>query len=477
MLMISSNQMRLYNYLTRTVEDFTPVKSNHVTFYTCGPTVYDFAHIGNLRTYIFEDLLKRTLIYLGYKVQHVMNITDIEDKIIQRAADEKVVFTEITHRYEKAFKKDLEKLNIHPASSYPTVTDHIKEIIRLIKLLLDKGFAYQADDGTVYFDISRFKGYGKLAQIDRQTLKVGASNRISNDEYNKDEVADFALWKKANAGDPVSWDAPWGKGRPGWHIECSTLSLRYLTSFFNNEQSQPLDIHAGAVDLLFPHHTNEVAQSEAATGSKFVNYWVEGEHLLVNGEKMSKSLGNYYTLRDVENHGYDPLTFRYLVLLTHYRKKLNFTWTSLQGAKNTLERLYREVGNWKMLMLPPQRILHTQPSNLYRSRFIKAISNDLNLPQALAVTWQLVDDKTIGNATKLATILAFDKVFGLKLGNIQAPKIPNEISELLEKRKQLRRMEKFKEADQIRKTIEDKGFTIEDTQQGPQLRIKPGLSE
>lgn len=463
-----SKVMHLFNYLTHKTEELKPLAPPKISLYTCGPTVYDYAHIGNLRTYIFEDLLRRTLEYLGYKVEHIMNITDIEDKIVKRAREEEIEFTKITGRYTKTFKEDLAKLNILPAKRYPTVTDHIPKIIKLVQVLIDKQYAYIANDGSVYFDISSFDGYGKLARLDKQTLREGASGRILDDEYSKDEINDFVLWKAKTKKNEPSWPSPWVDGRPGWHIECSVLSMEYL--------GPQIDIHAGAVDLIFPHHTNEIAQSEAATGKKFVNYWLEGEHLLVDGKKMSKSKDNYYTLRDIEEKNFNPLAFRYLALQTHYRKKLNFTWEGLEAAQGAFKNLQTAVVNLHLVLkchsggsTATSRV-QDGGANEYHHMFLESISDDLNIPQALAVTWQLVDDNQLDASTKLTTLLNFDRVLGLQLDQIKAPEIPQEIHSLLERRGQLRATEEFTKADNIRKKIQEKGFQIEDTPQGPILK-------
>ena len=327
--------LKFFNTYSRKKEPFKPIKKGLAGLYACGPTVYNFAHIGNLRTYIFEDILRRTIESAGYKIKHVMNITDIDDKIIRDSAKAKQSIFEFTKRYEKAFFEDLNKLNIKKAQKYPKATEHIKEMVGLIKILLQKKIAYIANDG-VYFDISKFKKYGRLSKLHLAPREL--SSRISVDEYDKSDAQDFALWKFAR-GNESSWPAPFGVGRPGWHIECSAMSMKYLGKTF--------DIHAGGVDLIFPHHENEIAQSEGATGKKFVNYFLEGEHLLVGGEKMSKSLGNVFTLRDFETKKINPLVFRYFVLGAHYRSKLNFTWEALEGAEKALEKLYAFIGRVK----------------------------------------------------------------------------------------------------------------------------------
>ena len=299
--------LKLFNTLSRKKEVFKPLRTERVGLYTCGPTVYNYAHIGNLRTYIFEDILRRTLAYGGYKVRHVMNITDVEDKIIRDSQKSGKNIFEFTAPYERAFLEDLEKLGIARAWKYPKATAHVPEMIRLIQTLLKKGLAYQTE-GSVYFDISKFRNYGRLSRLKKRGLKSGA--RVSADEYAKDDAQDFALWKAAVPGEPA-WQTPFGEGRPGWHIECSAMAMRYLGA--------TLDIHAGGVDLIFPHHENEIAQSEGATGKPFARFFIEGEHLLVDGQKMSKSLGNVFTLRDIETRHVNPLAFRYLTLTAHYR--------------------------------------------------------------------------------------------------------------------------------------------------------------
>ncbi|MEM7819165.1 MAG: cysteine--tRNA ligase, partial [Candidatus Aenigmatarchaeota archaeon] len=289
--------LKLFNTLTRKKEVFKPIKKNEVRMYTCGPTVYDFAHIGNFRTYVWQDILKRWLLFKGFKVKHVMNLTDIDDKTIKGAREQGISLREFTEKYIKAFFEDSKTLNLLPADVYPRATEHIREIVELIKILIEKGYAYKGEDGSIYYDISKFKDYGKLSKLKIKELKAGA--RVKSDSYTKEEAYDFALWKAWDPEDgEVFFETEIGKGRPGWHIECSAMSMKYLGETF--------DIHTGGVDLIFPHHENEIAQSEAATGKKFVNYWLHAEHLIVEGRKMSKSLGNFYTLRDLLAKGYDP---------------------------------------------------------------------------------------------------------------------------------------------------------------------------
>lgn len=316
--------MKFYNSLSRSLEDFQPQDVGCVGLYTCGPTVYNFAHIGNFRAYVFEDILRRSLEFEGYTVRQVMNLTDVDDKTIRGALAEKVALRDYTKRYKEAFFTDLKTLGIEPAEVYPAATDHIPEMIALITKLFEKGVAYQSEDGSVYFSVSKFANYGRLARLDRDGMRSGV--RISNDEYEKDAVGDFAVWKAWDEKDgDVWWESPWGRGRPGWHIECSAMSMKYLGETF--------DLHTGGIDNLFPHHENEIAQAEAATGRPFVRTWLHCAHLRVNGEKMSKSAGNFFTLRDLMEKGYTGREVRYVLLGAHYRQPLNFTFDALAGAK------------------------------------------------------------------------------------------------------------------------------------------------
>jgi len=456
-------KLRFFNFLTRKVENFTPIDPPNVTLYTCGPTVYDFVHIGNWRTFIFEDVLRRTLEFAGYKLRHVMNITDIDDKIIAAARSKGQDTREFIEPFEKDFFDGLKKLNIKPANVYPKATEHIPDMIKLIEKLLAKGAAYKTDDG-VYFDISKFPNYGKLSNLSKRQIKVGA--RIAADLYEKDNPADFALWKYKKPSEP-SWSAPFGTGRPGWHIECSAMSMKYLgdpsaSSGRKLESFRTIDIHTGAVDLLFPHHDNEIAQSEAVTSQKFVNYWLEGEHMLLLGQKISKSLGNIITLEDLKKKGFDPLTFRYLCLTANYRSKLNFTWESLTAAQNALNNLRLEVRNLKTI---------DGIENKFQNEFKHAINNDLDTPKALSVLWEVVKSD-LSDGTKKATLLGFDNVFGLGLAKVKPTNLPKGAAELIQKRERFRRQGKWVEADKIRQQLKKMGVEIEDTEKGPKVKIK-----
>ncbi|MFA5099201.1 MAG: cysteine--tRNA ligase [Candidatus Paceibacterota bacterium] len=456
--------IKLFNTLSGKKETFKPLKAKTARIYACGPTVYNYAHLGNLRTYVFEDILRRTLKANGYKVKQITNITDVEDKIIKKAQQEKKDISQITKPYEKIFFEDLKKLNVEKVEGYPRATEHIKEMTNLVSVLMKKGFAYQGEDKSIYFKISKFKNYGKLSGLKKRQIKIGA--RIDSDEYKKDDAQDFVLWKSAKSGEP-SWQFSWGAGRPGWHIECSAMSAKYL--------GLPLDIHAGGVDLIFPHHENEIAQSEAATGKKFSRFWIHGEHLLINGEKMSKSLGNIFTLRDLEKNNVSLLAFRYLLLGTHYRKKLNFTWQSIVASQNSLNRLYRHISEFSTKNPPTLKLLRTNKKLVekYGKLFLTAINDDLNAPKALSVAWEIIKEKKLSNKEKKELLINFDKVLGLGLKDVKIEKtaeIPQKIKDLAQKRELLRNNKQFIQADALRKEIEKLGYFIEDTATGPVLR-------
>lgn len=457
-------KLKIYNYLSGKKEYIKPLKGNIIRMYTCGPTVYNFVHIGNLRTFVFEDVLRRTLEYAGYTVKQVMNITDVDDKIIRGSKSTGKNIKEFVLPYEQAFFKDIKKLNIKRAWRYPRATRHIRQMRELIEKLLKKKYAYIMD-GSVYFDISRFKNYGRLSGIHKAELKAGA--RVDTDEYSKDSAQDFVLWKAKKQDEPY-WKTPFGEGRPGWHIECSAMSMCYLGESF--------DLHAGGIDLLFPHHENEIAQSEAATGKRFAKYFVEGEHLLVEGQKMSKSLGNVYTLRDIENKGFNPLAFRYLILTSHYRSKLNFTWKSLTSAKEALNNLYTLV---RKLKSDPKKIADKKESKSaslveYEHKFNQAISDDLNTPKALAVMWDMLNEVVKNperfNQQAVVTLLyRFDSIFGLGLKDVKSYRIPLKIRSLIKKREALRDKRQWQAADRIREKLLAMGWVVQDTPSGPEL--------
>ncbi|MBI4132622.1 MAG: cysteine--tRNA ligase [Candidatus Sungbacteria bacterium] len=463
----------LYNFLARRKELLRPAKPGRVGLYTCGPTVYNYAHIGNLRTYIFEDILRRTLALSGYTVRQVMNLTDVDDKTIKGSKAKGQTLKAFTAIYAEAFFRDIRKLNILPAWKYPRATSHVKDMVRLISVLLKKKLAYQTRDG-VYFDISKFRPYGKLSRVRTRKLKPGA--RVAADEYSKAEASDFALWKAKKPGEP-SWLAPFGRGRPGWHIECSAMAMKYLGPTF--------DIHAGGVDLLFPHHEDEIAQSEGATGKPFVRYFVEGEHLLVDGRKMAKSLGNIYRLADLEKKGFGPLDFRYFVLGAHYRTPLNFTWKALGAARTARAKIMAAVGDLKShkgksSLKDENEVLKVIAFS--ERQFRSAIGDDLNIPKALAVLNELIHyantlrarGRLSSSSSRmiLAAVKEFDRVLGLDLLRVEKMAIPKRIKALVAKRGGLRRARKWQEADRLREQIKKLGFSVEDTAAGPRVRTQ-----
>ncbi len=456
--------LRFYNTLTRMKEEFHTDRPGEVKMYTCGPTVYDFAHIGNFRAYIFGDILRRYLDYKGYKVTYVINITDVDDKTIKGSKEEGIHLSEYTKRYREAFFDDIRALNIKPATIYPEATAHIAEMEALVKALLEKGHAYQ-NEGSTYFRISSYPDYGKLSRMDISQLKAGA--RVVADEYEKEDVADFALWKGWDIDDgDVFWETEVGKGRPGWHIECSAMSLKYLGKHF--------DIHTGGVDLIFPHHENEIAQSQAATGEKFVNFWLHNEHLMVEGRRMAKRYGNYYTLRDLLDKGYNPIAIRYLLMATHHRQQLNFTFDGLEAAKNALQRLYDFVDNLRLIKGETDNPEVEKLVQKAASDFEEALDDDLNTSEALGVIFtlvkevnRLIEEKKVSqsDANKVLDLMnRFDSVVGLL--KREELILDDQVKTLIEKRVEARKKKDFQLADQIRKDLEEKGILLEDTPEG-----------
>ncbi len=457
-LLYYAPMLTLHNTLSRQKEEFKPIQDKKVGLYSCGPTAYDYAHIGNLRSYIFSDLLNRTLKALGFDVNFVMNITDVDDKTIKRSQEEKKSLKEFTEFYTKIFLEDLERMNIVLPNKLPKATEEIDGMVAMIKILLDKGFAYKNEAGDIYFAITKLPDYGKLAGVSQMELKQNAEGRLSKaDEYEKEDARDFALWKAHTEADgDVFWETEIGKGRPGWHIECSVMSAKYL--------GQPFDIHAGGVDLIFPHHTNEMAQSQAAYDKPLANYWLHPEHLLVDGTKMAKSKNNFYTSKDILDKGFSPLAYRYLILSTHYRSKLNFTWDSLQAAQNALNNLYQEISSYDA----PGKSLAE-----YEKEFYTALEDDLNSAIGLAVVWDLLKSEN-SSADKLATLIKFDQVLGLKVEEVwKAAKIlPDTVTELAKQRDQARTDKDFKKSDELRIAIESNGYLVEDTPNGTVIKKK-----
>ena len=449
--------LKLYNTLTRKKETFKPIDKKEVKIYTCGPTVYDYPHVGNYRAYITTDILKRTLKYNKFKVKQVMNITDVDDKTIKSSQERGLTLNEFTKIYTQIFLKEIKLLNIIPADIFPRAADNIKEMVNIIKDLLKKKIAYKGEDGSIYYSISKFKNYGKLAHIKLKKQKT--KSRIKQDEYTKETVQDFALWKAWDEKDGnVFWETEIGKGRPGWHIECSAMSTRYLGKHF--------DIHTGGVDLIFPHHQNEIAQTEAVTGKKFVNYWIHNEWLLVDGKKMSKSLGNFYTLKNIIDKGYNPLHFRYSALLTHYKKPLNFTFDNIDAAKTSYERIKRRIIESRQ-----QEHKGKDFTKEYESQFLKAINDDLNTPKAIQIFLKALEDFNFNPKNKISLLEKFDGVLGLGIKDMQETLVvlPIELEKLIADREKMRKAKKWAEADILRQRIREKGYSVEDTLKGQKV--------
>lgn len=458
--------IRLFNTLGRTLGDFRPISDKEVGFYSCGPTVYWYQHIGNLRTYIFNDILKRVLLYNGYKVKHVMNVTDVghltsdadegEDKMEKAAAKEGKKAEDIAEYYLSVFKQDFKKLNIIEPSIWCKATEHIKEQIELVQKLEQKGYAYKTSDG-IYYDTSKFADYGKLALLNVEGLEAG--KRV--DMAEKRNKTDFALWKFSNPDEKrqQEWKSPWGVGFPGWHIECSAMATKYLGEQF--------DIHTGGEDHVSVHHTNEIAQSEAAFGKHpWVKYWLHGAFLTFKGEKVSKSKGGLYTISELEELKYEPLAYRYLCLMTHYRKPLDFSLESLDAATQAYSRLKNKVVEMKKDQFSKTKL------NTYKQTFTNAVNDDLNISKALGILWDVLRDENLGNKEKLDLLFDFDKVLGLGLKEVKEEVVEadKETIALMEQREQARKAKDFKESDRIRDLLKSKGFVIEDSKDGPKLK-------
>ena len=460
--------MNVYNSLSRRVEELTPLAGGEIRLYTCGPTVYNFAHIGNFRAYSFEDVLRRVIQFNGMKIRQVMNLTDVDDKTIRGANAAGVALCDYTKTYKDAFFADLKTLNIQPAEVYPAATDHIPEMIALVAKLMEKGVAYQSDDGSVYFKVREFPGYGKLAHIDFDHQQTGA--RCAADEYDKENVGDFALWKAWEPSDgPVGWDSPWGRGRPGWHIECSAMSMKYLGETF--------DLHTGGIDNLFPHHENEIAQAEAATGKPFVKTWMHCAHLKVNGEKMSKSAGNFFTLRDLTEKGYTGREIRYVLINAHYRTGLNFAFSALDDARKSLARIDECVGRVEAAAKgasaagePPEFAAKCLAD------FTAAVNDDLNLPSAFAALFDLVRQtnahlaEVADPAALLSVFRRMDEVLGVVFfGRAAAAEVPPEVQALVDARAAARAAKNWAESDRLRAEIAAAGWVVKDSRDGQSL--------
>lgn len=469
--------IQFYNSLTHRVEPLEPIHPGKIGMYTCGPTVYNYAHIGNFRCYAFEDILKRTLLASGLKVRHVMNLTDVDDKTIRGSQAEHLPLGEFTRKYKDAFFQDVKTLRMIPADVYPAATETIPEMIELIQKLFDKGIAYQAEDKSVYFSIAKWPHYGQLVKIDRDAMRVGV--RVKMDEYAKDSMADFALWKAWDQADgDVWWDSPWGRGRPGWHIECSAMSSKYLGKTF--------DLHCGGVDNMFPHHEDEIAQSEAANGCRFVNMWMHCAHLMVENQKMSKSLGNFYTLKDILDKGYSGREIRYVLIGTYYRQSLNFSFQALEEARGNLQRIdaFRErlqdvAKHGAEGDATPEQAAAFEKAG---AAFLAALQDDLNVSAGLGVLFDFLRESNreldAGAFTAAAARGALealgkmDEVLAVMEPDASELKVPEEIQKMADERQAARAAKDWAKADLLRKAIDEAGWIVKDTPKGPQLLRK-----
>lgn len=464
-------QLVLYNTLSRTKEPFTPL-DRPVKLYTCGPTVYNYAHIGNFRTYVFEDLLKRTLLFFGYAVHHVMNITDVDDKTIAGATLKGVPLGAYTEPYTQAFFEDLAALHLLRADAYPRATQYIPQMIEAIQVLLSKKIAYIGQDGSVYFSIQKFPKYGQLSHLCLNDLQC--FSRISSDEYDKEHLSDFVLWKsfQQERDGAIYWESPFGRGRPGWHLECSVMSMELL--------GESIDIHAGGVDNIFPHHENEIAQSESLSYKPFVRFWMHSEHLLVEGKKMSKSSGNFYTLRDLLRRGFSGTEVRYLLLQSHYRSQLNFTETGLLASRQTLKRL-KDFSVRISLPYSSEESVHKEvlaSCDQFFLLFSQRLANDLNITEALGELFNWIHninnfiDKAIFSQADADYVRSLLRRVNQVLGvlSLDTQEIPEEITQLARKREEARKTKNWHLADELRDLAKTQGFLIEDTKSGPVIK-------
>jgi cysteinyl-tRNA synthetase len=465
--------LRLFNTLSRQVDEFRPLEEGRVRMYICGPTVWNFAHIGNFRTFVFGDILRRYLKFKGYELTHVMNLTDIDDRIISEAAARNISIDEFTEPFTQYFLEDFDALGNERPEIMPRATHHIAEMIEIISKLLENGHAYQSD-GSIYYRITAFPDYGKLSKINFSGNRDGGSERIDTDKYDKEDARDFALWKLVGPNDEPGWDAPFGRGRPGWHIECSAMAMKYLGETF--------DLHAGGQDLQFPHHENEIAQSEGSTGKLFAKYWIHSEFLKIDDVTMSKSKGNFFTFRDLSQQGYSPLAIRYLLLSVPYRRQLNFTFEGLQGAESTVERLR----NFRQL------VTEAKPGNGPRGeaydaamiavkKFTAAMDDDLNTANALAAVHDMVREVNIllptgeinddEQAAVLDAITKFDSVLGI-FGTEDSQILDADIEALIEERQNARANREYARSDEIRDKLAARGIILEDTKDGVRWKRK-----
>ena len=460
--------MLVYNTLTKKKEEFKPLQDKEARIYTCGPTVYWFAHIGNLRTYIFEDILKRVLAFNGYRVKHVMNITDVghltsdadsgEDKMEKGAKKEGKTAWEVAAYYTEAFKKDLARLNVAEPDVWVKATDTIKEQIELIQLLEKKGYTYRIEDG-IYFDSSKIADYGKLAGLKEDPSQLKARVEMAE---GKKSVTDFALWKFSpkDSKRQMEWDSPWGVGFPGWHTECVVMAAKFL--------GVPFDIHCGGIDHVPVHHTNEIAQAEAAWGNDLANYWMHGEFLVLKDSRMGESEGNAVTVETLVEKGFDPLAYRYMTLTAHYHTKLTFTLDDLAGAQTALNKLREAMLELKKNAGP--ELADNDKTAEYRKLFAEAINDDLNMPKALALVWILLKDEVLADSDKYHLILEFDKIFGLDLDKVKEIEVPAEVKALVDERENYRQQKNWAMADEARKKIEALGYCVEDSKDGMKVK-------
>ena len=456
---MNTTPIKLWNTLSGSKETFNPITPGAVTMYNCGPTVYDTPHIGNYRTFVLNDILRRVFAYNGYSITHAMNITDVDDKTIKKSRAENTDLKHVTKKYEDLFMEEIVSLGVIVPEHVTRATEYIPSMIDLIQTLIDKGYAYSSKDG-VYMGIAKVKDYGLLAHLDpshqHDTHRVSDGDRIVKDEYDKEDIRDFALWKfKTPEDGDTSWPAPFGEGRPGWHIECSAMSMNIL--------GPTIDIHSGGSDLIFPHHTNEIAQSESATGKKFVNYWIHGGFMNFNNEKMAKSKGNFIKLNDLRENHISPLAYRYWLLTAHYRSQVNFTYEAVKAGQSAYNRLVSILAKYPT---------GGKTSAEYRAKFLDLINDDLDMPKAVALIWDLLKDLVVSDADKRATVLNFDQVLGLKIekameseltSSMKPTDISAEIQSLVDARQAARASKDWKKADELRKSIESKGYEIKDT--------------
>lgn len=471
---MKNKQLYLYNTETRRKEPLVPLEDDQIKMYTCGPTVYHYAHIGNFRTYVFEDILKRTMKFFGYKVKQVMNLTDVDDKTIKGAIAKNVTLDEYTQPYKDAFFNDLKALNIDPAEEYPAATQFIPDMIEMIEKLMEKGMAYKGGDGSIYYPIRKFSRYGCLSHLNLEELQAGASERVSTDEYDKENVSDFVLWKKYDPerDGKIFWDSPFGPGRPGWHLECSAMAMKLL--------GETIDIHVGGVDNMFPHHENEIAQSEAYSGKQFVKLWMHSEHLIVDNKKMSKSLGNFYTLRDLLNKGFTGTQVRYMLMQTHYKTQLNFTLAGVEAVKGSLQRVQDFIQRMREIKQIESQGKVEAVIEKARIQFADALADDLNISVALAALFEMVrevnvlsdvEQVSVQEAHQIIEVLKqFDQVFGVLSFENQMEKIPQELEDALAKRIEARKQKNWALADSLRDFITSSGYVIEDTPEGARLK-------